>query len=150
VHISRPGTDGPNASGWYGRLRAQKLTGQKLTLSVLSCAAHLPGQSFHVWHFFDKIAPSSRKLWITVKPKRDLPFEFKPECSYFEHLVISHPKSDVCAEIVQSLVLFHPLHRARFQKSFGVSLIMLSGFYWISLLLDKIQNTMPKTITMRI
>ena len=44
--------DGPCASCWYGPLHVQKLT-------LLVCNdVKSPGQSFHVWHFLDKIAPS--------------------------------------------------------------------------------------------
>jgi len=37
---------------------------RKLPLSVLDCV-HAPGQSFHHWHFLDKLAPFSWYSWIT-------------------------------------------------------------------------------------
>jgi len=49
--VTRPGPDGLNASRWYGRLRVQKST-----LMVFNDVKSL-GQSFHMWHFLDKIAP---------------------------------------------------------------------------------------------
>ena len=48
----RPGLDGPNASGWYGRIR-----GPILTLSVIICDQFWQ-ESFHVWYFHDKVSPS--------------------------------------------------------------------------------------------
>jgi len=53
--------DGPNASGWYVRLRVRKLT-----LSVLN-RDHLRSESFHVWHFLDEIALCPWYSCITAK-----------------------------------------------------------------------------------
>ena len=57
--IFRPGPNGPNASGWYGRLR-----GPILTLSVTNCD-QLWKQCFHTCHFLDKIAPSYF-IWLML------------------------------------------------------------------------------------
>jgi len=60
----QPGSDGPNASRWYGRL-----CGPILPLSLPN-SDQLWQQSFHVWHYLEKIAPSSWYLCITAHPEK--------------------------------------------------------------------------------
>jgi len=51
---NQPGPDGLYASGWYGRLR------EPISPLSLINSDQLQQQSFHEWHFLEKIAPSSR------------------------------------------------------------------------------------------